>query len=640
MAKMWKEANNVKRAEVAADTLSRMVGDYNINPLSPKELSPEMRKTLVTLLHTMRQAEFEQAADFLIDNLGTTQKGYIHQRLSQYTSRDFISLLPTEASYLIFSHLDFQSLLACSHVNKLWHRLSSDSRLWRKLWAKMGWKIESNDLNRLIHQSQLVHPHSQAHGYTLAQSLDTYDNEKSLVLCNSLNNSGRTIGDDAVEEEVKLCEGHNTHGTGGSDGSLLSSISLPLTSAASWGGDGWRQMFISRLLLNNRWLRGDYVTHSLQGHEASVNTVVFGSRVIVTGSDDCTARVWDLRTGLEVAKLHGHENIVTCVRLYENADTAKITPGLHAEVLRHAQLRTRTSPQQAQNLRTTLVLTGSWDGTVKLWSVPNAQCAGGRNIGTANGMGMSVDQNVSAALCLFTFNEHVGSAVLTMAYNKGKYFLTGSLDNCIRVFDIKEQRLRRTLRGHTDTVLCVQFDTTHIVSGSEDCTIMVWDVPTLTATHTLTGHEGAVTACMFDSKWMVSTSVDRSIRIWQKSDWSVARIINNAHQAAIHTLQFGMGRMVTGAGNDSIKIWDFDTGNCLHILEEHSSHINCLAYNHQVILSCSGDRVVKIINFGNPDCEFSPVASAVPWKLHTRAKSLSGTFPVDLAGSHPHVESI
>lgn len=58
--------------------------------------------------------------------------------------------------------------------------------------------------------------------------------------------------------------------------------------------------------------------------------------------------------------------------------------------------------------------------------------------------------------------------------------------------------------------------------------------------------------------------------------------------AAIHALAFGDGKIVSGAGNDSIKIWDFKTGQCLHTLEEHKSPVTCLIFDHQKIISGAG----------------------------------------------------
>ncbi|KNC72155.1 hypothetical protein SARC_15293 [Sphaeroforma arctica JP610] len=75
-------------------------------------------------------------------------------------------------------------------------------------------------------------------------------------------------------------------------------------------------------------LPGDYVIHTLIGHEGSISCVAFGSRALVTGSEDRTARVWDLATGLVVASLEGHEEMVTSVRMFEDAEVAKVIPGM------------------------------------------------------------------------------------------------------------------------------------------------------------------------------------------------------------------------------------------------------------------------------------------------------------------------
>ena len=46
----------------------------------------------------------------------------------------------------------------------------------------------------------------------------------------------------------------------------------------------------------------------LEGHEGSINAVSLTSDggLVVTGSDDCTARVWDAETRELVAEMKGH----------------------------------------------------------------------------------------------------------------------------------------------------------------------------------------------------------------------------------------------------------------------------------------------------------------------------------------------
>ena len=72
----------------------------------------------------------------------------------------------------------------------------------------------------------------------------------------------------------------------------------------------------------------------------------------------------------------------------------------------------------------------------------------------------------------------------------------------------------RPPRGHTDAVLCLQFDGEKLVSGSKDMSIKVWSLATGQCRLTLHGHEGAVTCLQFDSKRIVSGALDRVIKIW------------------------------------------------------------------------------------------------------------------------------
>merc|ERR1740130_1433552 len=53
----------------------------------------------------------------------------------------------------------------------------------------------------------------------------------------------------------------------------------------------------------------------LEGHSSDVTSVAFSpdSKLVVSGSDDKTVRVWEAATGKEVQKLKGHSESVTSV---------------------------------------------------------------------------------------------------------------------------------------------------------------------------------------------------------------------------------------------------------------------------------------------------------------------------------------
>jgi WD40 repeat protein len=76
----------------------------------------------------------------------------------------------------------------------------------------------------------------------------------------------------------------------------------------------------------------------------------------------------------------------------------------------------------------------------------------------------------------------------------GKWAVSGSLDNTLKVWDLEAGLLVRTLKGHSNLAYALAStpDGSRIVSGSEDHTLKVWDVVTGSLLSTFAGHTAAV----------------------------------------------------------------------------------------------------------------------------------------------------
>ena len=72
--------------------------------------------------------------------------------------------------------------------------------------------------------------------------------------------------------------------------------------------------------------------------------------------------------------------------------------------------------------------------------------------------------------------------------------------------------------GHSGRVTSVAFsyDGKYVLSGSSDNTIKVWNSSTVSEMCTLAGHSAGVTSVAFsyDGKYVLSGSWDRTIKVW------------------------------------------------------------------------------------------------------------------------------
>jgi WD40 repeat protein len=147
----------------------------------------------------------------------------------------------------------------------------------------------------------------------------------------------------------------------------------------------------------------------------------------------------------------------------------------------------------------------------------------------------------------------------------------------IHLIDVDENRLVRTLRGHTHDVISLAFspDGRALASGSRDNTAILWEVSSGAARHVLRGHRGHVTGLAF--------SPDNQ-------------------------------RLATTSHDGTARIWDAGTGQSLLTLAGHTDKVKCVAWSAdgRTIVTGSYDRRVLLWNpNGALRQAFPPMANAV-----------------------------
>ncbi|MGJ5630234.1 protein kinase domain-containing protein [Nostoc sp. CALU 1950] len=196
----------------------------------------------------------------------------------------------------------------------------------------------------------------------------------------------------------------------------------------------------------------------------------------------------------------------------------------------------------------------------------------------------------------------------------GKILATASDDKTIKLWQIETLEEICTLLGHSHAVKSVAFspDGQILASGSWDKTIKLWDVNTGTEICTITGHQLQVNSVAFSQQGQVlaSASYDRTIRLWQISAlagshkelqnrpcYSLLGTLSG-HAWAVLTIAFSPdGKILaTGSDDNTIKLWDVNTGQLICTLVGHSWSVVAVAFtaDGETLLSASCDKTVKL----------------------------------------------
>ena len=284
------------------------------------------------------------------------------------------------------------------------------------------------------------------------------------------------------------------------------------------------------------------------GHSSGVLSVAFSpvDDTLASGSADGTIRLWNFKTGALLKILTGHRGWVYSVAFSPDGKT---------------------------------IASGSYDSTLRLWDAATGEH-------------------------LNTFTGH-SSVVLSVAFSPdGQTLASGSAsdEETIRLWDVKTGELLKILTGHSKSVLSVAFspDGKTIASGSIDGTLRLWDPNTGVNFKTLLGYREVYSVAFRpDGKTIASGS----------GDWVSAILLHDintgderldpltGHEWEVNSVAFSPGGQVLASGSqdNTIRLWDANTGEHLDTLTGHGGDVNSVAFSSDGLLaSASDDRTILI----------------------------------------------
>jgi WD40 repeat protein len=331
-------------------------------------------------------------------------------------------------------------------------------------------------------------------------------------------------------------------------------------------------------------------------HLGDVTSVAFSSdgRLLASASANGSARVWNVSfESRGAARLLAHDS-----RVYSLA----------------------VSPKDARFL-----LTGSGDGSVRLWSWGTGELVMDpwRQNGEVICVALSHDAEsfvygtCGAARNKIEFRSSASGAALgepltvrnlqVLALSPdGKRLATGEGNGTVQIWDISsERRTGRALRYSTDrprlaiTALAFSADGKLLACGSADRTVHLWDVDTMQAHCPPLWHDGAVDALAFspDRKRLATVSRDLSIRFWDTSTGQhLPQTIRP--RAVVQGMAFSPdGKLLATASADgTARLWDIETGLLCGRPFTHDAFATAVAFSPDgdQLATASFDKTARI----------------------------------------------
>jgi len=270
----------------------------------------------------------------------------------------------------------------------------------------------------------------------------------------------------------------------------------------------------------------------LSGHTSFITAVAIEDSVrALTSSGDRTIRLWDLESGKQLTLLTEHTQPVYAVAFHPDGRRA---------------------------------LSGANDGTWRIWdlnAVPDPRPAG--------------------------HGRYIGALTPTP---DSKLLITGSGVGDLKIWDLPGGSERLTLEGHRGpiTAVAVTLGGDVLASGSLDGTVRLWDLQTGACLHELAGHKDGVQALAVTRQGEVAAIcgdfIGQRVRIivWdlatgeQRRSWSQRVLYRPATNPRLAVTRDG-SIALSNEGDGALRLWCFEDGNSLTVLEGNGAEVNDLA---------------------------------------------------------------
>ncbi|KAJ8605193.1 hypothetical protein CTAYLR_000414 [Chrysophaeum taylorii] len=266
-----------------------------------------------------------------------------------------------------------------------------------------------------------------------------------------------------------------------------------------------------------------------------------------------------------------------------------------------------------------LVVTGSYDKTVRLWDGVSwrlvhtfAGChscevrsvafsPSGDLVASGSMDSLAALWDVRSRTMARSFRGH-SSGITSVAFSNGSpnstllLLATASWDRTARLWDVRVGRLVHAFEAHSSGVYAVAFSEGNrfLATGSNDATAKLWDLGTRRRVHTFEGHRDAVSSVAFSTRTtdlLATGSWDNSVRVWSVRALALVHALNGLPNYVL-AVAFSPrdDHLLAIASADAAQIWDLRSRARVRKFSGHSNAVTSVAFSPGGNLVATGSQ--------------------------------------------------
>lgn len=272
----------------------------------------------------------------------------------------------------------------------------------------------------------------------------------------------------------------------------------------------------------------------LSGHKNYITCCTVHRYLVISGSADCTLKIWRIEDGNCLMTLYGHEAFINRCCTY--------------------------GP---------ILMSTSFDNTVRVWSLTDKLTIvqsenqfdhhiddddDNNNQLESRGILRRTKISTTFGQCLYVLQDHQKSVTQVAIIN----------------FESQNQLLSKGVIQELDI----------IISTSTDGTAMTYSLATGELRHIFTGHEGPINCLAIDGKessFVYTAGADSVIKNWDVITGEFVRDLIG-HEGSILCLLAQNRILYSGSTDRTVRAWAMDVGQCTRVYYQNTAPVSCLQY--------------------------------------------------------------